>query len=96
MTILKSFISAMQLTHISMPVGDTKAEALLHGHSYTAHAVGCHAAIACMQSYCDKTLNQNFRGLEVRASMLARDRIRASAYSPDVQRAKSDRMFAHT
>jgi dethiobiotin synthetase/adenosylmethionine--8-amino-7-oxononanoate aminotransferase len=24
--------------------GDEKAEALLHGHSYTAHAVGCHVA----------------------------------------------------
>jgi dethiobiotin synthetase/adenosylmethionine--8-amino-7-oxononanoate aminotransferase len=24
--------------------GDTKSEALLHGHSYTAHAVGCHVA----------------------------------------------------
>lgn len=25
-------------------LGDTKAEALLHGHSYTAHAVGCEVA----------------------------------------------------
>jgi dethiobiotin synthetase/adenosylmethionine--8-amino-7-oxononanoate aminotransferase len=24
--------------------GDEKSEALLHGHSYTAHAVGCHVA----------------------------------------------------
>ncbi|KAF1834787.1 bifunctional dethiobiotin synthetase/adenosylmethionine-8-amino-7-oxononanoate aminotransferase [Decorospora gaudefroyi] len=30
--------------------GDEKAEALLHGHSYTAHAVGCHVANTSLQT----------------------------------------------
>ncbi|RAR15995.1 plp-dependent transferase [Stemphylium lycopersici] len=29
--------------------GDEKSEALLHGHSYTAHAVGCHVANTSLQ-----------------------------------------------
>ena len=29
--------------------GDAKSEALLHGHSYTAHAVGCHVANTSLQ-----------------------------------------------
>lgn len=31
--------------------GESKREALLHGHSYTAHAVGCSAAVQSLQIY---------------------------------------------
>ena len=31
--------------------GDSKLDALLHGHSYTAHAVGCQVATAALQLY---------------------------------------------
>lgn len=30
-------------------MGDTKAEALLHGHSYTAHAIGCQVALETLR-----------------------------------------------
>uniref|UniRef100_A0A7S0VEJ0 Uncharacterized protein n=1 Tax=Hemiselmis tepida TaxID=464990 RepID=A0A7S0VEJ0_9CRYP len=43
-------------------LGDTKAEALLHGHSYTAHAIGCQAGVAALDAYKDTRLNANFRG----------------------------------
>jgi len=45
-------------------LGDTKAEALLHGHSYTAHAIGCQVAIASLDCYADKHQNDNFRGVD--------------------------------
>ena len=32
-------------------MGDTKAEALLHGHSYTAHPVGCVSSIHALDTY---------------------------------------------
>jgi dethiobiotin synthetase/adenosylmethionine--8-amino-7-oxononanoate aminotransferase len=32
-------------------LGDSKAEALLHGHSYTAHAVGCVSSIHALDTY---------------------------------------------
>ena len=32
-------------------LGETKAEALLHGHSYTAHPMGCLAALHALESY---------------------------------------------
>jgi dethiobiotin synthetase/adenosylmethionine--8-amino-7-oxononanoate aminotransferase len=32
-------------------LGDTKAEALLHGHSYTAHPVGCVSSIHALETY---------------------------------------------
>ncbi len=34
-------------------MGDEKADALLHGHSYTAHAVGCNVARSSVQSILD-------------------------------------------
>lgn len=34
-------------------IGDTKAEALLHGHSYTAHAIGCEVARTSLQEMID-------------------------------------------
>lgn len=39
--------------------GDEKADALLHGHSYTAHAVGCHVANTSLQ-----TMHQASMGAE--------------------------------
>jgi bifunctional dethiobiotin synthetase / adenosylmethionine---8-amino-7-oxononanoate aminotransferase len=32
-------------------LGDSKRDALLHGHSYTAHAIGCAAAVEALSSY---------------------------------------------
>ncbi|KAJ3340896.1 hypothetical protein HDU91_000786 [Kappamyces sp. JEL0680] len=32
-------------------LGDTKLEALLHGHSYTAHPIGCSVALESLQEY---------------------------------------------
>ncbi len=40
--------------------GDTKAQALLHGHSYTAHPIGCAAGVASLQLYRDAALNPNW------------------------------------
>eukprot|EP00897_Mesotaenium_endlicherianum_P005913 jgi/Mesen1/534/ME000104S10626 len=40
--------------------GASKLDALLHGHSYTAHPVGCWAAVTALQSYQDPRLNPNF------------------------------------
>ena len=31
-------------------LGDTKTDALLHGHSYTAHAVGCNVALESLKT----------------------------------------------
>ncbi|EFN56014.1 hypothetical protein CHLNCDRAFT_145418 [Chlorella variabilis] len=40
--------------------GDRKVQALLHGHSYTAHPVGCAAGVASLQLYRDPSLNPNW------------------------------------
>jgi len=44
--------------------GPSKVEALLHGHSYTAHPIGCQASVAALDIYCDKTSNPNYPGHE--------------------------------
>ncbi|GJN09705.1 hypothetical protein PR202_ga27735 [Eleusine coracana subsp. coracana] len=38
---------------------DSKLTALLHGHSYTAHAMGCCAAVKAIQWYQDPSINSN-------------------------------------
>ena len=38
---------------------DSKLKALLHGHSYTAHAIGCGAANTALHMYTDPTCNPN-------------------------------------
>ncbi|XP_062196440.1 bifunctional dethiobiotin synthetase/7,8-diamino-pelargonic acid aminotransferase, mitochondrial [Phragmites australis] len=38
---------------------DSKLTALLHGHSYTAHAMGCSAAVKAIQWYRDPSTNSN-------------------------------------
>ena len=38
---------------------DSKLQALLHGHSYSAHATGCAAAVAAMRIYNDPEQNPN-------------------------------------
>ena len=40
--------------------GATKPEALLHGHSYSAHAIGCSAACAALDLYADPARNPNW------------------------------------
>ena len=40
---------------------DSKLKALLHGHSYTAHAIGCSAAVTALDLYTDPTCNPNLR-----------------------------------
>ena len=44
-------------------VGEAKTDALLHGHSYSAHAVGCAAAVHALSLYRDPASNPNLRGL---------------------------------
>ena len=43
-------------------VGEAKTDALLHGHSYSAHAVGCAAAVHALSLYRDPASNPNLRG----------------------------------
>ena len=38
---------------------DSKLKALLHGHSYTAHAIGCGAANTALDMYTDPGCNSN-------------------------------------
>ena len=42
-------------------VGDSKAEALLHGHSYSGHPLGCALGLAALDAYADPRMNPNFR-----------------------------------
>ena len=39
--------------------GDSKAHALLHGHSYTAHPIGCAAALHALDALSDPEVNTN-------------------------------------
>ena len=39
--------------------GPGKLDALLHGHSYTAHPIGCAAAVAALDAYADPASNPN-------------------------------------
>ncbi|KAL3684990.1 hypothetical protein R1sor_003012 [Riccia sorocarpa] len=39
--------------------GQSKLDALLHGHSYTAHAMGCATAVATLQHFSDPVKNSN-------------------------------------
>ncbi|KAL6157986.1 hypothetical protein ACJBU6_03795 [Exserohilum turcicum] len=41
--------------------GDSKAEALLHGHSYTAHAVGCHVANTSLEIMQQASVGQEWK-----------------------------------
>ena len=38
----------------------SKLKALLHGHSYTAHAIGCSAAVTALDLYTDPNSNPNY------------------------------------
>jgi dethiobiotin synthetase/adenosylmethionine--8-amino-7-oxononanoate aminotransferase len=40
-------------------LGDSKAEALLHGHSYTAHPVGCVSSIHSLETYHELYKDEN-------------------------------------
>ncbi|GBG80321.1 hypothetical protein CBR_g30689 [Chara braunii] len=40
--------------------GDSKIEALLHGHSYSAHPIGCSAAIEALSSFSNLVVNPNY------------------------------------
>jgi len=41
-------------------LGDSKAEALLHGHSYSAHPVGCIASIHALEAYINAVKGSSF------------------------------------
>jgi len=41
--------------------GNSKAEALLHGHSYSGHPLGCALSVAALEAYADPSTNPNFR-----------------------------------
>ena len=40
--------------------GQEKSYGLLHGHSYTAHPIGCSVAIAALDAYQDAEMNDNY------------------------------------
>jgi dethiobiotin synthetase/adenosylmethionine--8-amino-7-oxononanoate aminotransferase len=40
--------------------GTEKTDALLHGHSYSAHAIGCAAACSALDIFADAATNPNF------------------------------------
>lgn len=40
--------------------GPSKVHALLHGHSYTAHPIGCHTAAVVLRMYRDPEVNPNY------------------------------------
>lgn len=40
---------------------ESKLKALLHGHSYTAHAIGCSAANTALDMYTDPACNSNLQ-----------------------------------
>lgn len=44
---------------LTYPTGESKLDALLHGHSYTAHPTGCAAALAALAAYASPALNPN-------------------------------------
>ena len=43
-------------------LGDEKADALLHGHSYTAHPIGCHVANTSLQTMNRLTSSYSWKG----------------------------------
>lgn len=45
-------------------IGDSKLKALLHGHSYSAHAMGCMAAVKSIQWFKDPLSNPNITSEE--------------------------------
>ena len=47
---------------------DSKLKALLHGHSYTAHAIGCSAANTALDMYTDPACNPNLQGSPLESS----------------------------
>ncbi|KAG5593944.1 hypothetical protein H5410_035176 [Solanum commersonii] len=68
-------------------VGDSKLQALLHGHSYTAHAVGCTAAVKSIKWFKDSKTNHNL----ISEAMLLRelwdlDMVRQISLLPAVHR----------
>jgi dethiobiotin synthetase/adenosylmethionine--8-amino-7-oxononanoate aminotransferase len=44
--------------------GDAKSEALLHGHSYTAHAVGCHVANVSLDAIQDAKCGNDWKNYQ--------------------------------
>ena len=65
-------------------LGDEKGQALLHGHSYTAHPVGCVSAIHALEAY-DTMLESNGR---IRNSFDL-DRVRSLSLLPIVEQSFS-------
>ena len=56
---------------------DSKLKALLHGHSYTAHAIGCSAANTALDLYTNPACNPNFPQTRTQAVSLAETQTRA-------------------
>ncbi|CAD7699109.1 unnamed protein product [Ostreobium quekettii] len=59
--------------------GPSKAEALLHGHSFTAHPIGCAAACAAISMYTDPSLNPNLQRAPASVEMTAPPTTKAEA-----------------
>ena len=60
--------------------GSEKTDALLHGHSYSAHAIGCAAACAALDIFADAATNPN---LVPGAGAFTRSHVNCATYRAD-------------
>ncbi|KAL8223013.1 hypothetical protein R6Q57_020412 [Mikania cordata] len=71
-------------------VGDSKLNALLHGHSYSAHAVGCAAACNSVKWFKDSQTNPNIiPGQNLLTELWDAELVRKISFHPAVQRVVS-------
>lgn len=69
--------------------GDEKAYALLHGHSYTAHPLGCAAAVKALELFTDPSENQNLSPTSTTLALQPlwdQETIRSISHNPGVTR----------
>ena len=67
-------------------LGDSKAEALLHGHSYTAHPVGCVASIHALDTYAKLFENDD---IDYKKAYFDEETVAALSEMPSVQESMS-------
>ncbi|KAI3754628.1 hypothetical protein L1987_54415 [Smallanthus sonchifolius] len=71
-------------------VGDSKLDALLHGHSYSAHAVGCAAACNSIKWFKDTQTNPNVvPGQNLLRELWDTELVQKISFHPTVQRVVS-------
>jgi len=69
-------------------LGDTKAEALLHGHSYTAHAIGCVSSIHALDTYAE-LFEREGDDVDYKKAFFDQDEVAALSTLPLVQESMS-------